>query len=109
MIDKIEYTGLTEIIELTEKYLYSEYIDMIGIRDNIDATEITNSPQARKLAAEQGKGDSAPPLAPEAGEPATRQLRQAWSGKTSSPRRSDIGQDAGLRKTRIYRNLIGLS
>jgi hypothetical protein len=37
--------------------------------------------EARKKAAEQGKADSAPTPAPEAAKPATRQMRQAWSGK----------------------------
>ena len=37
--------------------------------------------EARKLLAEQGRAVSAPTPAPEAGKPATRPMRQAWSGK----------------------------
>src|SRR5271155_2318653 len=37
--------------------------------------------EARKLLAEQGMADSAPPPLPEAATPATRPMRQAWSGK----------------------------
>ena len=81
MIDVTEYAGLTEIIELTEYLKYSEYIDMIGIRDNIDATEITNSRKLENWPLSRVRAIPHYPLAPEAGEPATRQLRQAWSGK----------------------------
>ena len=37
--------------------------------------------EARKLAVEQGRADSAPTPAPEAAKPAARQMRQAWHGK----------------------------
>src|SRR5271154_4644130 len=37
--------------------------------------------EARKLLAEQGRADSAPTPLPEAAPPATRPMRQAWSGK----------------------------
>jgi hypothetical protein len=37
--------------------------------------------EARKLAAGQGRADSAPTPAPEAAQPAQRQTRRAWSGK----------------------------
>ena len=37
--------------------------------------------QARKLAVEQGRADSAPVPAPEAEKPATRPPRKTWSGK----------------------------
>ena len=37
--------------------------------------------EARKLAVGQGRADSAPTPTPEAEKPATRQTRQAWSGK----------------------------
>ena len=36
---------------------------------------------ARKLAAEKGRADSAPTLAPEAAKPAPRQMRKTWGGK----------------------------
>src|SRR5271170_6790788 len=37
--------------------------------------------EARKLALEQGRADSAPDPLPETAPPATRPMRQAWSGK----------------------------
>jgi hypothetical protein len=37
--------------------------------------------QARKLAAEQSRADSAPTLPPEATKPAPHQTRRTWSGK----------------------------
>jgi hypothetical protein len=48
--------------------------------------------EARKLLAEQGRAVSAPTPAPEAATPATRRMRQAWSGKYDELTRPATGE-----------------
>ncbi len=46
-----------------------------------DREKLPTFAEARKLAAEQGRADSAPTPLPETAPPATRPIRRAWSGK----------------------------
>ena len=52
-----------------------------GITPAVPREKLPTFAEARKLAAEQWRADSAPTPAPEAGKPAARQTRRTWSGK----------------------------